>query len=131
MPLTIEDLDDDDEEVRVTNPKTGGQKGRKLAQLGAVDPLALLELAKVAGIGAKKYAPYNYLKGFEYSSLYNAAARHLLKFWAGQDLDLPTQRYHAAMAGWHCLALTSYLLRGIGIDDRPPRLPSKKGKDRR
>src|SRR5690606_22131737 len=40
-------------EVRVVSA-TGGAKGRKPAEMGAIDPLARTELAKVAGFGSRK-----------------------------------------------------------------------------
>jgi hypothetical protein len=108
-----------DEVVRVTDPKTGGQKDQKLAQLGALDPAALMEVAKIAGFGAKKYARYNYLSGFSYSLSYDALQRHLHAYWGGQDFDEESDLYHLAHAGWHCLCLLSFSLRGLGTDDRP------------
>lgn len=108
---------DNGKEVRVTS-SSGAQKGSKDAQLGAVDPTALLELAKVAGYGAKKYATHNYLLGYEYTLSINAASRHLLQFAAGEDLDPETGLCHAAHAAWNCLALVSFYLHGIGVDDR-------------
>lgn len=111
-------LRNDDEEIRVTDPKTGGQKGQKLARLGAIDPVALLEIAKVAGYGAQKYAAFNYLKGYDWSLSFDAMQRHLLQFWAGEDYDTESGRLHVAHAAWHGGALTSFILRGLGTDDR-------------
>lgn len=106
-------------EVRYTDPTTGAQKGHKDAQLGDVDPVALIELAKVAGYGGKKYAQYNYIKGMPYSWSYNALQRHLMAYWSGEDIDPESGLPHLAHAAWHCLALLSYLERGTGTDDRP------------
>jgi hypothetical protein len=108
----------EDGEWRETSP-TGGQKGKKLAQLGAVDPGALLELAKVAGFGTEKYERYNFLKGYDYSLTFDACMRHLLQFWSGENLDAETGLYHTAAAAWHCLTMTSFLLHGLGTDNRP------------
>jgi len=107
-----------DDETRITDPKTGGEKGQKLAQLGALDPKSLLEVAKVAGFGAKKYARYNYVKGFAWSLSYDAMQRHLLAFWDRQDTDEESGLYHLAHAAWHCLALLTFQIRGLGTDDR-------------
>ncbi len=74
-------------EVRVVDPETGGVKGQKEAVLGDACPKALLELAKVYGLGRKKYARLNYLKGYNYSSSYDALQRHLLLFWSGEEKD--------------------------------------------
>lgn len=101
-----------------TDPETGGSKGRKLAQLSALDPVALYTLAEVAGAGAQQYGAHNFLKGYPWSSTIDAAQRHLLKLMAGEDFDPKSGQPHAAHLAWHALALTSFLLRGLGTDDR-------------
>ena len=105
------------EEVRITS-ETGGQKGSKPAQLSTVDPLALLELAKVSGFGARKYESFNYLRGYDWRLSADAAFRHLLACLSGEDRDPESGFLHAAHFAWHGLALTSFALRGIGTDDR-------------
>lgn len=106
-----------DGEVRITS-ETGGQKGKKPAQLSTVDPLALLELAKVSGFGAGKYESFNYVRGYDWRLSADAAFRHLLAFLSGEDNDPESGLPHTAHFAWHGLALTSFLLRGVGTDDR-------------
>jgi hypothetical protein len=106
-------------ETRIVDPTTGAAKGQKRAQLGAIDPAALLELAEVAGMGAEKYDRNNYLKGMRWSLMADAAFRHLLHFQAGTNLDDESGLCHAAHAAWQCLALVSHYLHGLGTDDRP------------
>ena len=118
-------------EVIVTDPATGGQKGRKAAQLGAIDPVALYHLAEVAGFGAGKYDAHNFLRGYDWSLSYDALQRHLQKFWMGEDVDPESGMQHLGHAAWHCLALLSFVLRGLGTDDRPPAFdPSSLGSPR-
>lgn len=105
-------------ETRITDPVTGGQKGQKLAQLGAIDPNALLELARVAGFGAQKYERNNFLKGYAWSLSFDAMMRHALAFASGEDRDPESGMLHTAHAAWHALALTAFLQRAIGTDDR-------------
>lgn len=105
--------------MNIGESETGGQKEVKLAQLGALDPSALMEVAKVAGFGATKYDRYNFLKGYPYSWSYDALQRHLHAFWAREDKDPESGLSHAAHACWHCLCLLAFQLRGIGTDDRP------------
>lgn len=105
------------EETRTTS-RTGGQKGKKDEELGAVDPTALRILAQVAAFGGKKYERSNYLKGYDWSLSFDALQRHLMAFWEGEDVDPESGLLHTAHASWHCLALTSFLTRGIGTDDR-------------
>jgi len=118
--MKLDDLHD--AETRVTDTSTGGQKGTKLTQLGALDPVALIQLARVAGMGANKYAPFNYLQGYAWSLSLNQLMRHALLFWAGEDTDSESGLPHMAHAAWAALALVSFAERGIGTDDRPPRL---------
>ncbi len=108
-------------EIRITDPVTGGAKGSKLCELGAVDPLALVEVGKVAGFGGRKYERYNFAKGYRWSLSYDALQRHLMAFWSGEDTDAESGLHHVAHAAWHCLALLTFALRGRGTDDRFPR----------
>lgn len=108
------------DEVRITDPVTGGQKGQKRAQLGALDPAALMSVAEVAGFGNSKYARYNYARGYDWSLSYDALQRHLHAFWGGEDNDPESGLPHTAHAAWHCLALLCFSARGLGTDDRFP-----------
>lgn len=122
-PLTYDDaatmLDPHvSDEVRVVS-STGGAKGQKRCQLGAVDPAALRALGEVAGYGAEKYDRANYLRGFAWHLSTDALYRHLLAFETGEDYDPESGLPHTAHVAWHGLSLTSFLLRGIGTDDRP------------
>lgn len=114
-------IDLHDDETRVT-ATTGGQKGKKLTQLGAMDPVALIVLARVAGMGANKYSAFNYLQGYDWSLSFNAMMRHALLFWSGEDTDQESGLSHMAHAAWMALSLVSFIERGIGKDDRPPDL---------
>ncbi len=114
------------DEVRVTNEKTGGAKGRKGAMLGAVDPRSLLEVAEVAGFGTEKYDRYNFLRGYDWSLSYDAMQRHANQFWSGQNNDDESGLPHMAHVAWHALALLSFVRMHPEFDDRPPR-PGEKG----
>lgn len=107
-------------EVRVVDPVTGGMKGQKLTQMGALDPKALIEVGKVAGYGGIKYERYNFCKGYKWSLSYDALQRHLMAFWDGEDIDPESGLRHLAAAAWHCLALLTFSIRGKGTDDRFP-----------
>ncbi len=105
-------------ETRVTDPNTGGQKGSKLAQFGALDPDALIKVAEVAGFGATKYERLNYLRGFNWSLAYDALQRHIHEFWSGREIDEESGLPHTAHAAWQCLCLLSFSLHELGNDDR-------------
>lgn len=120
MTQTYVDLHD--VETRVTDTTTGGQKGTKLTRAGALDPVALIEVARIAGMGADKYAAFNYLRGYDWHLSFDAMMRHAMLFWAGEDRDEESGLLHMGHAAWHALALISFYHRGVGNDDRPPRL---------
>lgn len=106
------------DEVRITDPSTGGQKGKKRAQLSAIDPASVLLVAEVAGFGAEKYERLNFVKGYSWSLSYDALQRHLHAFWGGEDNDPESGLPHLAHAAWHALALLTFSKRSRGTDDR-------------
>lgn len=106
------------EEVRVTDSKTGGQKGSKLARLDLIPVYAQVEEAKVHGMGATKYAPYNWRRGYDWGLSYGAMQRHLVAFWNGEDIDSESGLPHLAHARWHTGVLLEFLHYGLGTDDR-------------
>jgi hypothetical protein len=107
-----------DKETIVVDSNTGGAKGSKYSQISFIDPVAMYELGKVAGMGAEKYEKYNYLRGYDWSLSYNAMMRHMQQFWAGEDVDEESGLPHVIHAAWHALALTSFQIRELGTDDR-------------
>lgn len=111
-------------EVRITDTETGGQKGQKAQQLGAIDPDAIMLVAEVAGFGATKYARLNYLRGFDWSLSYDALQRHAHEFWAGREIDPESGLPHMAHAAWQCMCLLSFRTRGLGTDDRISAMPN-------
>lgn len=106
------------EEIRVTDPTTGGQKGQKLERFDLFPFDALEELARVYGIGAKKYADDNWLKGYRWRLSAGALLRHVARFMLGEDIDPETGCLHLAHAAWHCLTLIVFYKRRLGTDDR-------------
>lgn len=105
-------------EIRLTDPETGGEKGAKQAQLGLIPIYATVEEAKVHGMGAAKYAPYNWRKGYPWSWSYNAMLRHQLAYWNGEDRDPESGLPHLAHARWHTGVLLEFSAYGLGTDDR-------------
>lgn len=106
-------------EVRVTNEKTGGQKGRKLARMDLVPVEALTALAEHYGRGAAKYADNQWRKGYDWSLSYAALLRHATQFWSGQDIDEETGSPHMAAVAWHAFALLTFMAEHPDLDDRP------------
>lgn len=107
------------QETIITDPETGGQKGQKDVRLHAVPWEALAELGRVYAFGERKYADYNFRKGYAWSLSYDACLRHLGQFWNREDTDPDSGLSHLAHAAWHALTLCFYSLTGRGTDDRP------------
>lgn len=101
-----------------TNPKTAF--GVQKPPMHLVPPPALLALADVMGLGAKKYGPYNWREHTVSSSVYQAAAlRHLMAWWDGQDADPESGQSHLAHA-MACMAIViDARTHGRLNDDRP------------
>jgi hypothetical protein len=63
-----------------------------------VDPETVLAIATVLSYGTVKYEPHNWRKGIAWSRLYAGVQRHLLAFWAGEDIDPESGLPHLAHA---------------------------------
>lgn len=109
-------------EIRLTDPATGGQKGSKEARLDLIPAYAQIIEARVHGMGAEKYAPYNWRKGYPWSWSYAALLRHLYAWWNGEDTDPESGLPHLAHARWHTGILLEFAQYGLGVDDRPATL---------
>lgn len=101
------------------NPKT--VFGVSKSPLHLIPPPALLALADVFGLGARKYGAYNWRTKKVSASVYQAAAlRHLLAWWDGEDLDAESRRTHLAHAMACCAILIDAEAHDALNDDRPP-----------
>lgn len=82
---------------------------------------ALLEISKVLTEGAKKYDPWNWAKGLQYSRLIGAVMRHVSAWKDGEDKDPETGLSHLAHAACGLMFLLDYLDRNqTHLDDRRP-----------
>lgn len=108
-------------EVRVTNEKTGGQKGRKPQRFELLPYGSLARIAEVYAHGAEKYEQHNWRKGYEWSLSYGAMQRHLAAWWEGEDTDPESGLSHLAHAGFHILGLLHFDAHDKyeELDDRP------------
>lgn len=79
--------------------------------------LSLIELSKVATMGAKKYEKHNWRKGMDWSRILNAVYRHLDAFKLGENLDPESKLPHLAHAFWGLMVLTEFQLTGNGKND--------------
>jgi hypothetical protein len=105
-------------EVRSVS-STGGEKGVKVQAYDKIPPSALIELAKLYGVGALKYADHNFRRGYEWRKSYASLQRHANLFWSGEDIDLEMNVSHMASVAWHGFALTEFFFTFQKFDDRP------------
>lgn len=105
----------------VVNAATGGAKGSKPQQMELLPWGALLAISEVYHHGAKKYAPDNWRKGYDWSLSFGALMRHLALWYEGQDDDPEFGLSHLAHAGFHVLALLTFAAgeRYAEMDNRP------------
>jgi len=100
------------------NPKT--VLGSKKPALDAVPPIAVLQLGRAMSDGKAKYGPMNWREKRVTSSVYyNAAMRHLMAWWDGEDLAPDSGVHHLA----HAMACLAIVLDAESVgklnDDRP------------
>jgi hypothetical protein len=116
-------------EVRVTNEKTGGQKGSKARRFSLLPWGELGDVAEHYGAGANKYTAHNWRKGYDWSLSYDALCRHLELFWEHHEsLDPDMEPYtpdgrgthHLAAVVFHALTLLHLEKHHPELDDRPP-----------
>jgi nucleoside 2-deoxyribosyltransferase len=108
----------EEKEVIVIDPVTGGRKGQKLERFDLIAPEPLVELARVYGYGASKYADDNWMKGYSWRLSIGALLRHIMKFVGGTYTDEESGRPHLAHAMWHCITLMEFYRLKLGTDDR-------------
>jgi hypothetical protein len=94
--------------------------GSSKPQLHLVPPSALIHMAKVFELGAKKYGPYNWRDNAVNLTVYiSAAMRHLASLLDGQTIDPESGEPHAAHVA-DCMAIIMDASdTGNLIDDRP------------
>ena len=105
-------------EVRVTDPLTGGAKGSKPCRVDLIPPDPLWQLGLVYGMGAEKYEPYNWLRGYKWSLSIAALFRHLILYIRGEYMDEESKLAHLAHVMWHCATLMEFHRLKKGTDDR-------------
>jgi len=105
-------------EVRVTDPVTGGQKGSKAERFDLIPWQSVAAISRIYHYGATKYSARNWQKGYAWSLSYAALMRHLAAWWEGENCDRESGQSHLAHAGFHILSLLWYEITGRGTDDR-------------
>lgn len=101
-----------------TNPKD--IIGIKKASLSTLSCPVLFEMGLGMLEGARKYGRHNYrAMGVSATVYYDAALRHIMDWWEGEDIDLDSGLNHITKALTALMVLRDSMLMGNWIDDRP------------
>jgi hypothetical protein len=87
------------------------------ARISLLSSDAIIEVAKVATMGAQKYDDNNWRGGMKWSRLMDAAERHLLTYNKGDRIDEESGLSHLAHVAWNIMALLDYEANKVGEDD--------------
>ena len=79
---------------------------------------ALIQVAKVMGMGAKKYGDSNWRGGLAWSRVIGAALRHLTAFNDGENIDPESGLSHIAHLSCCAMFLLEYIETHPELDDR-------------
>ena len=79
---------------------------------------AVVALAQVLEVGAKKYADHNWARGMKWSNTYASLYRHLLKWLDGEDVDPESGLSHMAHVLCNAAFLVEYEKTCPHLDDR-------------
>jgi hypothetical protein len=87
-------------------------------RMDLLPPEALIEVSRVLGYGANKYAAHNWRKATEWGRYSAAAMRHLTAWMNGEDVDPESGLPHVAHATCCLMFLLALQQTGVGTDDR-------------
>ena len=107
------------------NPVQGVKNDSEKIRVDLVPTLSVIAAARAFTFGARKYSPWNWLKGLEWLRLYGAVLRHMLAWFMGERQD-PESGLHPldhALASLMMLQVHDELQ--LGKDDRPQVLVDK------
>jgi len=108
-------------ESKDTNPKDS--IGVKKVPLHLVPCEVLFEIGLAMLEGARKYGAHNYrAAGVRASVYYDAAMRHIMAWWEGEDIDPDSGLPHIIKAIASLVVLRDGQHCGNWVDDRPIRL---------
>jgi hypothetical protein len=94
--------------------------GRLKPGLSNTPILPMFEIGKVMDNGAAKYGSYNWRSArISFSVYYNAALRHLARWWEGESLDTDSGYHHLAHVAANCIILLDAMACDRFDDDRP------------
>ena len=109
--------------TKPTNPKDA--IGIRKVPMSVIPANVMAEVAVGLLEGAAKYGRHNYrVAGIRASVYYDAAMRHMMSWWEGQDFD-PDEKSaglsHVTKAIASLVVLRDAMMRDMMTDDRPPK----------
>lgn len=105
-------------------PPPKSDSGSMKVPMSALSPAVLSEVAVAMQEGHYKYGLFDYLKrGASSSTYYDAAERHLMRWFAGEDIDEDSGLCHITKAISALMVLRHAEIQGVMQDDRPPKAP--------
>jgi hypothetical protein len=106
--------------VKPTNPKDA--VGVRKAPMSTVPGGVLAEIGTAMLEGTVKYGRYNYREaGVRASVYYDAAMRHLIAWWEGEDIDPDSGMSHITKLLACMTVFRDAQMQGMVEDDRPPK----------
>lgn len=95
--------------------------GDKKVAMSYVPAPVLMEIAIGMAEGGIKYGSHNYRETpVKASTYYNAALRHLMQWWEGEDEDTDSHLSHITKTITSLIVLRDAMMYDKFIDDRPP-----------
>jgi hypothetical protein len=108
------------DDVKDTNPKAS--IGIRKAPLSTVPGNVLAEMGVAMLEGASKYGRHNWrVSGVRASVYYDAAMRHLIAWWEGEDIDPDSGMSHITKLLACMAVMRDAMHQDLLTDDRPPR----------
>lgn len=107
-----------------SNPKDA--VGISKVPLSTVSAPVLMEIGLGMAEGAVKYGRHNYRSvGVRSSVYYDAAMRHLMAWWEGEDIDPDSGLSHVSKCITTLVVLRDAMIQNKLNDDRPPASPKE------
>ena len=102
----------------MTEPTGAKRLNEGKPRIDLVEPLLIIEIAKVMTIGAEKYGDRNWEKGFKWSTVYASLQRHILAWYSGEDTDQESGLSHLSHAACNIMMLIHHNKYKKELDDR-------------
>lgn len=105
----------------IENSDTAVKFDQNKPRTDLIPPEAILGLADLYAMGARKYADRNWEKGMSYTRLLGALVRHAMAYLSGENYATDDKQHHMLSVAWCALAIFTFDCRGLAPewDDRP------------